>query len=282
MSERGPEDTAPIAPPRSLGRTQEAQPNPAAVPAGNAASPPGSTAQAAPVLAPVRDGKVAAGTAQPATRADDAPTGSSAAPTSSGPASAPPSSAAASPAAAPATAPPSGDASSEATTREAPAPTFTLPFVAAKPQPVTLSESQRTGMVHPSPAPSTGARSTQSRRARLRLTRLDPWSVMKMSFLLSIAFGIATVVAVAIIWSVLNSAGVWDSVNASIAGVLGGDTASTFDVQDYVGMRRVVGLATLIACADVVLITAIATLSAFLYNLAAALLGGLEVTLADD
>ena len=116
----------------------------------------------------------------------------------------------------------------------------------------------------------------------MRLTRLDPWSVMKMSFLLSIAFGIATVVAVAIIWSVLNSAGVWDSVNDSIAGVLGGDTASTFDVQDYVGMRRVVGLATLIACADVVLITAIATLSAFLYNLAAALLGGLEVTLADD
>jgi len=275
MSERGPEDTAPIAPPRSLGRTQEAQSGTA--PVGNAASPPGSTAQAAPVLAPVRDGKVAAGNPQPATSADNAPTGSSAATNLSGPPSA-----AASPAAAPAEAPASADSSSEATTREAPAPAFTPPFVAAKPQPVTSSESQRTGMVHPAPAPATGARSTQSRRARLRLTRLDPWSVMKMSFLLSIAFGIATVVAVAIIWSVLNSAGVWDSVNASIAGVLGGDTASTFDVQDYVGMRRVVGLATLIACADVVLITAIATLSAFLYNLAAALLGGLEVTLADD
>src|SRR4051812_40640732 len=29
-----------------------------------------------------------------------------------------------------------------------------------------------------------------SRRARLRLTRIDPWSVMKVSFLLAIAFGI--------------------------------------------------------------------------------------------
>jgi hypothetical protein len=105
---------------------------------------------------------------------------------------------------------------------------------------------------------------------------------MKVSFLLSIAFGIATVVAVAIVWSVLNSAGVWDSVNDSIAGVIGGDTASTFDVQDYVGLQRVMGLTTLLACTDVILFTAIATLSAFLYNLAATLLGGLEVTFAED
>src|SRR4051794_15381190 len=34
------------------------------------------------------------------------------------------------------------------------------------------------------------------RRARLRLTRIDPWSVMKTSFLLAIAFGVVTVVAV--------------------------------------------------------------------------------------
>ena len=33
---------------------------------------------------------------------------------------------------------------------------------------------------------------------------------------------------------------------------------------------------------DVILITAIATLGAFLYNLSAALLGGIEVTLAED
>ena len=47
------------------------------------------------------------------------------------------------------------------------------------------------------------------RRARLRLTHIDPWSVMKTSFLLSIAVGIVTVVAVAIVWTVLGAAGVW-------------------------------------------------------------------------
>jgi hypothetical protein len=111
---------------------------------------------------------------------------------------------------------------------------------------------------------------------------LDPWSVMKTAFLLSIAFGIVTVVSVAIVWSVLGAAGVWDSINATVSDVLGGDAAQNFDVQNYVGTSRVLGFTMIVAVVDVVLITAIATLSAFLYNLAAALLGGLEVTLAED
>ncbi len=53
-------------------------------------------------------------------------------------------------------------------------------------------------------------------------------------------------------------------------------------MQEYVGLGRVMGLTLVIAAADVVLLTALATLSAFMYNLAAALLGGLEVTLAED
>src|SRR6476620_3826092 len=121
-----------------------------------------------------------------------------------------------------------------------------------------------------------------TRRARLRLVHLDPWSVMKTSFLLSIAFGIVTVVAVAVVWSVLGAAGVWDSINQTVSDVLGGDSAQNFDVQNYVGTSRVLGFTMIVAVVDVVLITAISTLGAFLYNLAAALLGGVEVTLAED
>ena len=126
------------------------------------------------------------------------------------------------------------------------------------------------------------ARPRGTRRARLRLIHLDPWSVMKTSFLLSIALGIVIVVAVAVVWSVLGAAGVWDSINRTVSDVLGGDAAQTFDVQNYVGMSRVLGFTMVVAAVDVVLITAISTLSAFLYNLAAALLGGVEVTLAED
>jgi hypothetical protein len=106
--------------------------------------------------------------------------------------------------------------------------------------------------------------------------------VMKTSFLLSIAFGIVTVIAVAVVWSVLGAAGVWDSINQTVQDVLGGDSGSTFDVENYVGTSRVMGFTMIVAVVDVILITSIATLGAFLYNLAAALLGGLEVTLAED
>ena len=120
------------------------------------------------------------------------------------------------------------------------------------------------------------------RRARLRLTRIDPWSVMKTSFLLAIAFGVVTIVSVFIVWSVLSAAGVWDSINQTVQDVVGGDDAANWDVEKYVGMSRVMGFTMLVSVVDVILITAIATLGAFLYNMAAALLGGVELTLAED
>lgn len=119
------------------------------------------------------------------------------------------------------------------------------------------------------------------RKAHLRLAHVDPWSVMKTSFLLSVALGIVLVVAVMVIWSVLGATGVWDSINRAVADVVGGDT-NDFNVEDYLGMSRVMGFTMIVAVVDVVLLTVLATLGAFLYNLAAVLLGGVEVTLAED
>ncbi|HSK33352.1 MAG TPA: DUF3566 domain-containing protein [Propionicimonas sp.] len=121
----------------------------------------------------------------------------------------------------------------------------------------------------------------RTRRAQLRLVQVDAWSVMKTSFLLSIALGIVLVVAVAIIWSVLGAAGVWDSINSIVQQAIGGE-GEPFDIQEYAGTSRVLGFTMIVAVIDVILITAIATLGAFLYNLSAALLGGVEVTLAED
>jgi hypothetical protein len=137
-----------------------------------------------------------------------------------------------------------------------------------------------------SPKPAVSSRRSSAprrgpRRARLRLTRIDPWSVMKTAFLLSVAFGIVTVVSVFIVWTVLGGAGVWESINATVEDVLGSE-AGNFDVTDYISTSRVLGFTMLVAVVDVVLLTAIATLVAFLYNMAAALLGGIELTLAED
>ncbi len=131
-------------------------------------------------------------------------------------------------------------------------------------------------------APKPAPQSRGPRRARLRLTRVDPWSVMKSAFLLSIAFGVVTVVAVAMVWTVLDGAGVWTSINETVRETIGGNDIADFDIENYLGTSRVLGFTMLVAAVAVVLLTAVATLGAFLYNMSAALLGGIEVTLAED
>ena len=81
---------------------------------------------------------------------------------------------------------------------------------------------------------------------------------------------------------VLGAAGVWESINSTIQESIGGEDVAGFRIEDYVGTSRVLGFTMLVAAIDVVLITAAATLLAFLYNMSAALLGGVEITLAED
>ena len=141
--------------------------------------------------------------------------------------------------------------------------------------PAAGSASTTTTTTHAKAAPK------RVRKAHLRLTHVDPWSVMKTSFLFSIALGIVTVVAVAVVWAVLGAAGIWESIDATVADVVG-ETGDDFRIEDYLGMSRVMGFTMIVAVVDVVLVTVIGTLGAFLYNLAAALLGGVEVVLAEE
>ena len=121
----------------------------------------------------------------------------------------------------------------------------------------------------------------RTRKARLRISRVDPWSVMKTTFLFSIAFGIMLVVIVAVLWAIVAGSGALQSINSTMTQLLG-DSGSQFNVEDYINAGRVIGFAAVLAALDVVIITAVSTLFAFLYNLAAAVIGGLEVTLAED
>ena len=123
--------------------------------------------------------------------------------------------------------------------------------------------------------------SRRTRKARLRLSRIDPWSVMKTTFLFSIAFGVMMVVAAFVLWTVLAGSGALESANTFINTLIG-DQDTAFNIGDFLSASRVLGFATVVAAVDVVIITAVATLFAFLYNLAATVMGGLEITLAED
>ncbi|MGH4034803.1 DUF3566 domain-containing protein [Actinomycetota bacterium Odt1-20B] len=131
--------------------------------------------------------------------------------------------------------------------------------------------------------PRTGARTTpRTRKARLRVAKADPWSVMKVSFLLSIALGICTIVASAVLWMVMDAMGVFSTVGGTISEATGSNESNGFDLQSFLSLPRVLMFTTIIAVIDVVLATALATLGAFIYNLSAGFVGGVELTLAED
>ncbi|MFJ1595811.1 DUF3566 domain-containing protein [Streptomyces sp. NPDC088261] len=131
--------------------------------------------------------------------------------------------------------------------------------------------------------PRTGARTTpRTRKARLRVAKADPWSVMKVSFLLSIALGVCTVVAAAVLWMVMDAMGVFTTVGGTISEATGSNESNGFDLQSFLSLPRVLLFTSVIAVIDVVLATALSTLGAFIYNLSAGFVGGVELTLAED
>ncbi|MER6782868.1 DUF3566 domain-containing protein, partial [Streptomyces sp. NPDC000659] len=129
----------------------------------------------------------------------------------------------------------------------------------------------------------TGARTTpRTRKARLRVAKADPWSVMKVSFLLSIALGVCTIVAASVLWMVMDAMGVFSTVGGTISEATGSNESNGFDLQSFLSLPRVLIFTSVIAVIDVVLATALATLGAFIYNLSAGFVGGVELTLAED
>ncbi|MFD9338416.1 DUF3566 domain-containing protein [Streptomyces sp. NPDC060028] len=131
--------------------------------------------------------------------------------------------------------------------------------------------------------PRTGARTApRTRKARLRVAKADPWSVMKVSFLLSIALGVCTIVASVVLWMVMDAMGIFSTVGGTISQATGSNESNGFDLQGFLSLPRVLIFTSVIAVIDVVLMTALATLGSFIYNLSAGFVGGVELTLAED
>jgi hypothetical protein len=133
------------------------------------------------------------------------------------------------------------------------------------------------------------AASRGPRRARLQLKKIDPWSVMKFSFAASLVLFIVAVVATALLYTVLDALGVWDSLNSTIGqltatndtGAAQGAAKAASSDSFVITAKLVIGGAALLGAVNMVLVTALATLGAFIYNVCADLVGGIEVTLAE-
>lgn len=115
-------------------------------------------------------------------------------------------------------------------------------------------------------------------RASMQIRRIDPWSTLKVSLLLSVALFFVWMIAVAFLYLVLGGMGVWSKLNSNVGDLLNNTSGSS---GELVSSGTIFGGAVLIGLVNIVLLTAMATIAAFIYNLATDLIGGIEVTLAD-
>jgi Transmembrane domain of unknown function (DUF3566) len=125
------------------------------------------------------------------------------------------------------------------------------------------------------------ARATRSRpprQAALQLRRLDPWSVLKLALVLAVVLFFIWLVAVGVLYGVLDGMGVWDRLNGTYADLVSGEaqTGSTL-----ISAGRVFGLAAVIGAINSLLFAVAVTVGAFVYNVSADLVGGIEVTLSE-
>ncbi len=134
--------------------------------------------------------------------------------------------------------------------------------------------------VPPAAAPSAQSRSVRvPRRTSLQLKRLDPWSVLKISLVLSVCGFLVWLVAVGVLYGVLAGMGVWDQINGTYS-----DLTSANNPQlntQLISGGRVFGVAFVIGLVNIVLMTALATVGSLVYNVAADFVGGVEVTLSE-
>ncbi|HTZ14365.1 MAG TPA: DUF3566 domain-containing protein [Mycobacterium sp.] len=114
-------------------------------------------------------------------------------------------------------------------------------------------------------------------RASMQIRRIDPWSTLKVSLVLSVALFFVWIIAVAFLYLVLGGMGVWSKLNSNVGDLLNNSGGSA----DLVSSGTIFGGAVLIGLVNIVLLSAMATIGAFVYNLTTDLIGGVEVTLAD-
>ena len=114
-------------------------------------------------------------------------------------------------------------------------------------------------------------------RASMQIRRVDPWSVLKVSLVLSACLFFVWMIAVAFLYLVLGAMGVWSKLNSNVGDLLTAQGGSS----EIVSSGAIFGGAALIGLVNIVLLTAMATIGAFIYNLTTDVVGGVEVTLAD-
>jgi len=114
---------------------------------------------------------------------------------------------------------------------------------------------------------------------KVRLTRLDPWSVAKSSFVLGVTIAGVIIVATIALWLLLSAAGVFEAITGLFQSVSGNSNSAGIN---FLSLGRLVGLAMVISAIEIVLLSVLSVIFAVLYNLSVGFTGGIEVSVTDS
>jgi hypothetical protein len=137
----------------------------------------------------------------------------------------------------------------------------------------------------PNPRPSAKLRREAARRSRrqahLTVARVEPWSVMKFSFVVSVVAFVILFVAIAVLYMVLSGLGVFTSLQHTVSTITSSQGSSGTNLSKWFSASRILGYTGMLGALNIVLITAMSTIGAVIYNLIAHTIGGVEVTLRE-
>ena len=114
-----------------------------------------------------------------------------------------------------------------------------------------------------------------ARRAQLTLRRFNVWSVFKFSCMIAIALWLVWMIAIGVLYGVLDASGVVSSLNDAWANLQGADSTP------LIRPGQVLGIAAIVGVVNIVLFIALSSVFAVIYNLVSDFVGGVEVTLSE-
>ena len=126
-----------------------------------------------------------------------------------------------------------------------------------------------------------GSSKRSARQAHLTIARVEPWSVMKFSFVVSLVAFVILFVAVSVIYGTLSALGVFTSLQHVVQSVTSSTDSNGVNAAKWFTASRILSYTALLGALNIVLITAMSTIGAVVYNLTSRLIGGVEVTLRE-
>jgi len=104
---------------------------------------------------------------------------------------------------------------------------------------------------------------------------------MKFSFVVSLVAFVILFVAVSVLYGTLSALGVFTSLQHVVQSVTSSQDSNGVNAAKWFTASRVLSYTAMLGALNIVLITAMSTIGAVVYNLTSRLIGGVEVTLRE-